>query len=156
MPRVTLPVSPANQNAPREDHEEGVPRTAAGRVAVQQQSAHRDLHAQFAHIESALNSGELQRGAHLLSDLIDQARAHFINEEAITLSAGLTPGDGERLLHDVFMERARKLKARCLNSPANSDFKRAVESELVVLLSDLVESDLRVAHRVDVTTRGDS
>lgn len=128
---------------PRDKH------AVAARVAEQSASAHRDMRVHFERIEHALNGGDLHKSAHLLNDLIAQVREHFINEEGIVLGAGLTSSAGGRVLHDAFLERARVLKARCLNSPANTDLHQDIEAELVVLLSDLVESDLRIEHRID-------
>lgn len=144
---------PSNDVPP---HASPVPSVSpASRAAEEAQAAHRDLHEQFARIEGALADGDLPRGAQLLADLINQAREHFINEENIALSAGLTTSAADRMKHDLLMERARTLKARCLNSPANTDFRNNMEGELVVLLSDLVESDLRVAHRLELLNDSD-
>ena len=133
--------APINQNA------------AAALVAKQAELAHRSLRAQFERVEHALQSGDLRRSAHLLSELIAEAREHFINEENIASGAGLAPSAGGRVLHDALIERAVKLKARCLNSPANTDFRHNIETELVVLLSDLVESGLRIEHNLNFTTK---
>jgi hemerythrin len=122
---------------------------AAAMIAEQTASAHRELRTHFERIEQALSVGDLQLGAQLLNDLIDQARHHFLREERIAQEAGIAPGACGRWMHDALMERARRLKARCLNSPVNTDLRHTIEAELVVLLSDLVESDLRIAQRVD-------
>lgn len=121
----------------------------AALVAQEAELAHRALRAHFERIEQALRQGDLKRGAHLLSELIAQAREHFLNEENIAEGAGLAPSAGGRMLHDALIARAHSLKARCLNSPANTDLNHNIETELVVLLSDLVESDLRIEHRVN-------
>lgn len=119
------------------------------RIAEQTASAHRELRLHFERIEQALAAGDLQVGATLLNDLIEQARQHFLGEERIAQEAGIDEGACRRWMHDALMERARRLKARCLNSPANTDLRHSIEAELVVLLADLVESDLRIAQRVD-------
>lgn len=119
------------------------------RIAEQTASAHRELRLHFERIEQALAAGDLQVGATLLNDLIEQARQHFLGEERIARDAGVAEGACGRWMHDALMERARRLKARCLNSPANTDLRHSIEAELVVLLADLVESDLRIAQRVD-------
>ncbi len=134
--------APKNENA-----------AATALVAKQAELAHRSMRAQFDRVERALQSGDLRRTAYLLSELIAQAREHFINEENIASGAGLPPSAGGRVLHDALLERAGRLKARCLNSPANTDFRHNIATELVVLLSDLVESDLRVEHRINFTPK---
>lgn len=121
----------------------------AALIAEQTASAHRELRTHFERIEQALRAGDLQVGAQLLNDLIDQARQHFLREERTAQEAGIAPVACGRWMHDALMERARRLKARCLNSPTNTDMRHTIETELVMLLSDLVESDLRIAQRVD-------
>ena len=123
-------------------------KSVAAQIAEESALAHHGLRVQFERIERALKDGDLHKGAHLLNDLIDQAREHFTNEESIALGAGLTSSVGGRLLHDIFMERARRLKERYFNRPANTDFSHDIEAKLVVLLSDLVESDLRIEQRI--------
>ncbi|HEY9163252.1 MAG TPA: hypothetical protein VIN57_01485 [Magnetovibrio sp.] len=126
---------------------------SAVQIAEETAESHRELRAHFERIEQALAAGDLHLGARLLNDLIDLARQHFDNEERIAEQAGLVPGARGRWMHDALMERARRLKARCLNSPANTDLRHIMETELVVLLSDLVESDLRIAQRVEAVAQ---
>lgn len=140
-------------DAPPSDRTTASQTGVAKRIAEEAATAHRELRAHFDRIEQALGANDLHLGAQLLSELIEQARQHFINEENIATQAGLAPGAGGRLMHDALMERARRLKTRCLNSPANTDLRHTIEAELVVLLSDLVESDLRIARRVDTVVR---
>lgn len=111
--------------------------------------SHPALRAQMERIEATLNSGDLKRATLMLSDLINQAREHFNAEESIALGAGLSSNTGGRIQHNSFIERARSLKARCLNTPANTDFNTILATDLVMLLSDLVESDVRVEKSVD-------
>ena len=118
-------------------------------VAEELALAHQGLHAQLERIEEALGRGDLRHSAQLLNELIGQAREHFINEESIALGAGLSSAGSGRLLHDAFVERARNLKARCLNSPANINFNDAIGQGLVLLLSDLVENDLRIERSIN-------
>ena len=113
-------------------------------VAEESAFAHRGLRMQFERIEAALSGGDLQRSARLLGELIGQAREHFTHEESIALGAGYSSNAGGRLLHDAFVERAGNLKARCLNSPDNGYYRQVIGQELVLLLSDLVEHDLRI------------
>lgn len=118
-------------------------------MAQASEFSHPALRAQMERIENALDSGDLKKGAHMMSDLITQAREHFATEEAIAVGAGLSSNAGGRLQHDSFVERARSLKARCLNAPANTDFNDSLTADLVMLLSDLVENDVRVEKSVD-------
>lgn len=126
---------------------------SAAQIAAESTTAHRELRAYFERIEQALAADNLPLGAQLLNDLIDLARQHFNNEERIAQDAGLVSGARGRWMHDALMERARRLKARCLNSPANTDLRHTMGAELVLLLADLVESDLRIAQRVDEAER---
>lgn len=125
-------------------------------IAEETALAHQELRLHFERIEQALATGDLQVGATLLNDLIEEARQHFLSEERIAQEAGVAPGACRRWMHDALTERARRLKARCLNSPANTDLRHTIEAELVVLLADLVESDLRIAQRVDAASQGTS
>lgn len=125
-----------------DDQKPGAQQSPEQHVADETAMAHGRLRVQFERIEQALQRGELQKGAHLLSDLIAQTREHFLKTEATA------PGAGQGPSHDVMMERARRLKARCLNSPDNADMQHNIGSELVLLLSDLVESDIRISGRV--------
>ena len=124
----------------------------AKRVSEQMAQAaafsHPTLRAQMERIENTLANGDLKRATLMLSDLIAQAREHFTAEETIAIGAGLSPNAGGKLQHDSFIERARSLKARCLNAPANTDFNTTLAADLVLLLSDLVESDVRVEKNV--------
>lgn len=118
---------------------------AARRVAAQPASSPPDLTAQLENIEEALGRGDLQRGATLLNELIDRARAHFIQDERMALGVELTADTGERLMHNALVERARSLKARCFNRPANTEFNVTIRQELASLLADL--ADQESAHR---------
>lgn len=106
-----------------------------------------DLNAQLEQIERLLQKGELQRGAYLLNDLIGQMRAHHRQGQSGAQGTGAAPDDEERLTHDHLIERARRLKTRCLNVPANTDLRHAIETDLVVLMGDLMQSDLCSASR---------
>lgn len=126
--------------------------SAARLVAEESVLAHRSLSAQLERIELALERDDLQHSAQLLNELIHQLRDHFISEESIALGVGLSSAAGGRLLHDAFVERARHLKARCLDSSAGSgniDFNYVIGQELVLLLSDLVENDLRLERSIN-------
>ena len=118
-------------------------------MAQASEFSHPALRAQMERIENALDSGDLKKGAHMMSELIAQAREHFTTEEGIAVGAGLSSNVGGRLQHDSFVERARSLKARCLNAPANTDFNITLTADLVMLLSDLLENDARVEKNVD-------
>ena len=130
--------------------------SAAKLVAEESVLAHRSLSAQLERIELALGRGDLQHSAQLLNELIHQIRDHFINEESIALGIGLSSAAGGRLLHDAFVERARYLKARCLDSAAeseNTDFSHIIGQDLVLLLSDLVENDLRLERSINKVSK---
>ncbi|MCR4378808.1 MAG: hypothetical protein NUV50_12040 [Rhodospirillales bacterium] len=130
--------------------------SAAKLVAEESVLAHRSLSAQLERIELALGRDDLQHSAHLLNELIHQIRDHFISEESIALGVGLSSVAGGRLLHDAFVERARYLKARCLDSSAgvgNADFSDVIGQELVLLLSDLVENDLRLERSINKVSK---
>jgi len=135
-----------------DDQKPETDKTPGKRLADETAVAHRQLRAQLEQVERALQGGDLQKSAHLLSDLITQARTHFLNEENIARSAGLSLADGERLAHDALVERARRLKARCFNSPANTDMRHNISSDLVLLLSDLAERDIRFSTRAANTS----
>lgn len=125
-------------------------------VAEESELAHRSLSAQLERIELALNHGDFHHSAQLLNELIHQIRDHFISEESIALGAGLSSAAGGRLLHDAFVDRARHLRARCLDSSTgvgNADFSHIIGQELVLLLSDLVESDLRIERSISKVSK---
>lgn len=122
---------------------------ASEQLAQASEFSHAALRAQMEHIEKTLGCGDLKRATLMLSELIDQAREHFTAEENIAVGVGLSSNTGGKLQHDSFIERARSLKARCLNAPANTDFNTILADDLVLLLSDLVESDVRIEKNVD-------
>lgn len=131
---------------------------AKRRVAEEMALAHRGLRAQFERIEQAVSKGDMRLGARLLNDLIGQARDHFINNEAIALGMGLSTATGGRLMRDAFVQRASRLMTRCLRNPANANDaniddantkgQAEIKDTLALLLSDLVESDLRIEQSI--------
>lgn len=124
-------------------------RRVSEQLAQASEFSHPALRAQMERIENTLASGDLKRATLMLSELIAQAREHFTTEESIAVGAGLSSNTGGKLQHDSFIERARSLKARCLNAPASTDFNTTLAADLVLLLSDLVESDVRIERSVD-------
>jgi len=123
-------------------------RPLGAEVEAQSSGAHQSLRQLLHRIESAIDSNHFEDGARLLSELIEAVREHFHDEEAIALGAGLSRGAAGRLVHDALIDRARILQARCQNSQPNTPVGD-IRNELVVLLSDMVESDIRIAGRID-------
>lgn len=121
--------------------------------------AHHGLRHLFERIEHALRDDDLASAARLLGDLIEQARAHFITEECIALGAGRSEAAG-KLTHDAFLERARRLQTNCQRGAGSDNARQPgpsrtdLQAGLVILLSDLVESDLRLQSRLDVKPEG--
>jgi len=120
----------------------------AKRLSDESALAHRTLRAHFECIERALEEGDLHRGADLMGELIDHARDHFFHSETLARRAGLPPSKVGCVHHDVMLERARMLKARCLRPPEDIDLCHGIMIQVVSFLSDLVEDDLRTVRQV--------
>lgn len=109
---------------------------------------HRTLGQLMYQIEQAISNDRYDVGARLLNDLIATVDEHFRCEEDIAQRAGFNRALGGSLVHDAFLDRARTLQARCEHG-RSSAMVEDISSELVVLLSDIVESDLMIAQRLD-------
>jgi len=118
-------------------------------VAEESAMAHRNMRRYFESIERAVEADQFDEGAKLLSELIRVARDHFTTEETIANAGGKPRSAGGRLLHSTFVSRARALQQRCLTTTATQGVREGICNELVMLLSDMVESDLRIQRRID-------
>jgi len=118
-------------------------------VAAESAMAHRNMRRYFESIERAIETDKFAEGAKLLSELINVARDHFTTEESIARAGGKPRSAGGRLLHTTFVSRARALKERCESTAASPSSREAICNELVMLLCDIVESDLRIQKRID-------
>lgn len=133
--------------------------SALAQVTTETELAHHGLRHLFERIEHALRDDDLASAARLLGDLIEQAREHFIIEERIALGAGRSEAAG-KLAHDAFLERARRLQTNCRQGAGNDSARQPgpsradLQAGLVMLLSDLVESDLRLQSRLDGKPEG--
>lgn len=119
------------------------------KVAEESAMAHRNMRRYFESIEHAIEANQFDEGAKLLSELIKVARDHFTTEESIVRAGGKTRSAGGRLLHTTFVSRARVLQERCQTTSVSANSREGICNELVMLLSDMVESDLRIERRVD-------
>jgi len=118
-------------------------------VAEESAMAHRNMRRYFESIERAVEADQFDEGAKLLSELISVARDHFTTEESIASAGGKPRSAGGRLLHSTFVSRARALQDRCQSTTASQDVREGICNELVMLLSDMVENDLRIQSRID-------
>lgn len=121
----------------------------SAQVAKESAMAHRSMRRYFESIERAVEADQFDEGAKLLSELINVARDHFTTEETIASAGGKPRSAGGRLLHSTFVSRARALQERCLTTTATEGVREGICNELVMLLSDMVESDLRIQKRID-------
>ena len=118
-------------------------------VAEESAMAHRNMRRYFESIERAIEADHFEEGAKLLSELINVARDHFTTEESIASAGGKPRSAGGRLLHTTFVSRARSLQERCESTAATPSNRETICTELVMLLCDMVESDLRIQRRID-------
>ncbi len=118
-------------------------------VAAESAMAHRNMRRYFESIERAIEDDKFAEGAKLLSELISVARDHFTTEESIARAGGKPRSAGGRLLHTTFISRARALQERCESTAVSSNSRETICNELVMLLCDIVESDLRIQKRID-------
>ena len=118
-------------------------------VAEVSAMAHRNMRRYFESIERAIKDDKFAEGAKLLSELISVARDHFTTEESIARAGGKPRSAGGRLLHTTFISRARALQERCESTAATPNSRETICNELVMLLCDMVESDLRIQKRID-------
>ena len=119
-------------------------------VAAESAMAHRNMRRYFESIERAIEDDKFAEGAKLLSELINIARDHFTTEESIVRTGGKnTRNASGRLLHTTFVSRARALQERCESTAASPSSRETICNELVMLLCDIVESDLRIQKRID-------
>lgn len=118
-------------------------------VAEESAMAHRNMRRYFESIERAIESDNFEDGAKLLSELIRVARDHFTTKESIARAGGKSHSAGGRLLHTTFVSRARSLQERCESTAASPINRENICNELVMLLCDIVESDLRIQRRID-------
>lgn len=116
-------------------------------IAREMARAHGKLRAAFDQVEAALGGDDLADAKARMAGLLDLVREHFFAEEALAMRAGLSTDAAGRVLHDAFVERAYLLLER-IGSAKDEDARTDVESRLVMLLSDVVENDLRLQRRV--------
>lgn len=112
-------------------------------VAEEMAQAHGKLHVAFARVENALGEDDLDTAKLRMTGLLDLVRDHFLQEEALAIRAGLTTDAAGRVLHETYMERARLLLER-IEGARCAEARTDLENRLVLLLSDLVENDLRL------------
>lgn len=133
--------------------------SALAQASTEAARAHHGLRRLLERIEHALRGEDLDSAARLLGDLIDRAREHFVTEEHIALDAGRSEAAG-KLTHDAFLERARRLQTDCRRGAGDggarqgASLRAELQAGLVMLLSDLVESDLRLQSRLDGKPEG--
>lgn len=142
----------ANLNVPPSSGclERELGREAEGRAS----SIHRSLRHLFQQTEHAIANNAFEQGAAYLDELIDAARGHFRANEDIAQQAGLNERTGGWPPHSDLLDRARILQARCRNAQKGASVS-LIRNELVVLLSDLVECDIRFANEVESALSGE-
>ncbi|OEJ66525.1 hypothetical protein BEN30_12115 [Magnetovibrio blakemorei] len=112
-------------------------------------STHRNLRQLFHKTERAIADNAFQQAAAHLGELIDAARGHFRTTEEIAFHAGMTEETAGWPMHNALLDRARILQARCQNDQKGTCISM-IRNELVVLLSDMVEYDIRFANEVEI------
>lgn len=113
-------------------------------------SSHRNLRQLFHQTERAIADNAFDQAAALLGELIEAARGHFRTTEEIAYHAGLTEKMAGWPMHNALLDRARILQARCQNDQKGACISM-IRNELVVLLSDMVEYDIRFANEVEIS-----
>lgn len=113
-------------------------------------SSHRNLRQLFHQTERAIADNAFDQAAALLGELIEAARGHFRTTEEIAYHAGLTEETAGWPMHNALLDRARILQARCQNDQKGACISM-IRNELVVLLSDMVEYDIRFANEVEIS-----
>lgn len=122
-----------------------------GREAeAQAKSTHRSLRQLFHQTERAITDNAFEQAAAYLGELIEAVRGHFRTTEDIAFQAGMTDETVGWPMHNALLDRARILQARCRNGQKGSGVS-LIRNELVVLLSDMVEYDIRFANEVETS-----
>lgn len=119
------------------------PHSLSRDMSEEMAQAHGKLHAAFARVERALGADDLDSAKARMTGLLDLVRDHFLQEESLAIRAGLTTDAAGQVLHETFLDRARLVLQR-IEQARCPEARTDLENRLVLLLSDMVENDLRL------------